>query len=56
MQVLGAVELVIWVSEPKTEMPIGGLSSSNSKSNRRRRIKVSNLEAPGRAISAPKNK
>ena len=37
-------------------MPIGGLNSSGSKTNRRRRIKVSNLEASGHAVSAPKNK
>ena len=47
---------MIRVSEPKKEMPIGGLNNSSSKTNRKRRIKVSNLEVSGRAVSAPKNK
>ena len=56
VQILGAIGFVILVSEPRTEMPIEGLNSSSSKTNRRRRIKVSNWEAPGRAVSAPKIK
>ena len=40
-------------SEPKTEMPIVGLNSSSSKTNRTSGIKVSNLEASGQAVSAP---
>ena len=56
VQILEAIIYVIQVSEPKTEMPIGGLNSSTSKTNRMRRIKVSNLEACGHAVSAPKNK
>ena len=47
---------MIRVSEPKTEMPIGVLNSSSTKTNRKRRIKVSNLEASGHAASVPKNK
>ena len=43
-------------SEPKTEIPIGSLNSSGSKTNRTRRIKVSKLEASGHAVSALKNK
>ena len=56
MQILGAIGFVIHVSELKTEMPIGGLKSSSSESNRRSRIKVSKLEAPGHAVSTPKIK
>ena len=55
MQILGAIGHVIRVSEPKTEMPIGGLNTS-SKTNRTRGINVSNLEASGQAVSAPKTK
>ena len=44
------------ISEPKTDIPIEGLNSSSSKTNRRRRIKVSNLEASGHAVSAPEIK
>ena len=43
-------------SETKTEMTIVGLNSYSSKTNLWSRIKVSNLEAPGHAISAPKIK
>ena len=56
MQILEAIGLVIRVSEPKTETPIGSLNSSSSKTNRTRGIKVSNLEASGHAVSALKNK
>ena len=56
MQILGTIDHVIRVSEPKTEVPIGGLNSSSSKANCSRRIEVSNLEAPGNAASAPKFK
>ena len=38
VQILGAVGYVIRVSEPKTEMPIEGLNSSSSKTNRTRKI------------------
>ena len=54
--ILEALTHVIRVSKPKTEMPVGGLNNSGSKTNRTRRIKVSNLEASGHAVSAPKNK
>ena len=47
---------VIRVSEPKSEMPIVALNSSSSKTNGTRRIKLSNLEASGHALSALKNK
>ena len=56
VQILGAIGPVIRVSEPKTEMPIVALNSSSSKTNRTRGIKVSNIEASGQALSAPKNK
>ena len=56
MQILGTIGCVIRVSEPKAEMPIGGLSSSNSKTSCRRRTKVLNSEALGNAVSAPKFK
>ena len=56
MQILGAIGHVIQVSERKNEMPILGLNSSSSKTNGTRRIKVSNLEASGHALSALKNK
>ena len=56
MQILEEVGHVIRVSEPKTEMPIVALNSLSSKTNRIRRIKVSNLEAFGHALSALKNK
>ena len=56
LQMLGASGHLIRVSKPKTEMPIGGLNSSSSKINHRRRIKVSHVEAPGHAVSAPKIK
>ena len=54
MQILGAIDNVIRVSEPEPEMPVAGLNSSNWKTNRTSTIKVSNLEAPGHAVSAPK--
>ena len=47
---VAAIDLVIRVSVPKTEMPIGDLNDFNSKTSRRRRMKVSNLEAPGHAV------
>ena len=50
MQILGAIALVVRVSEPKTEMPILGLNSSSLKTNRTRGIKLSNLEAFGQDI------
>ena len=53
VQILEAVSYVIRVSQSKTAMSIGDLSS---KTNRTRGIKVSNLEASGHAVSAPKNK
>ena len=56
MQILGAIGHVIRVSEPKTEMPIVGLNSSRSKTNRTSGKKVLNFEASGQAVSAPKNK
>ena len=43
VQILEAIGYVIRVSEPKTEMPIVGLNSSSSKTNRTRVIKLSNL-------------
>ena len=54
-QSLGAIDHVKRVSYPKPEMPIGGLHRSTSKTNWSR-IKVSNLEAPGSAVSASKFK
>ena len=51
-----AIGHIIWVSQPKTEMLVGGLHDSSSKTNRTCRIKVSNLKARGQAVSAPKNK
>ena len=56
MKNLGAIGNVMRVSEPKTETPLGGLSSSSSKTNGTRGIKVSNLEASGHAVLALKNK
>ena len=56
MQILGAIGHVIRVFEPKTEMPIVDLNSSSSKTNRTRGIKVSNLEASGQVVPAPKSK
>ena len=53
VHILGAISLVIRVFEPKTETPIRGLNSSSSKTNRTRRLKVSNLEASGHAVSSP---
>ena len=53
---LGAVVLVMRVFKAKTEMPIGGLNSSSSKTNHMKSIKVSNLEASGQAGSASKIK
>ena len=47
---------MIRISGPKNKMPIGGLNSSSSKTNRTSRIKISNLEAPGLAVLAPKDK
>ena len=47
---------MIRVSESKTETPIIGLNSSSSKTNGTTRIKLSNLEASGHALSALKNK
>ena len=55
VQILNAISHVIRVSEPKNEMPIVGLNSSSSKTNGTRGIKLSNLEAPGHALSALKN-
>ena len=55
MQILGAIDYGIRVSEPKNEMPNVGLNSSSSKTNGTKRIKLSNLEASGHAISALKN-
>ena len=54
VQILGAIGHVIWVSEPKTEVPIVGLNSSSSKTNHTRGIKVLNLEASGHAVLALK--
>ena len=54
MNHLEAISRVIRASEPKSEMPIGGLNSSSSKTNRTKRIKISNLEASGHAVSALK--
>ena len=56
VQILGAIGRVIRVSKPKNEMLIVRLSSSSSKTNGTRGIKVSNLEASGHALSALKNK
>ena len=56
VQILGTISHVIRVSEPKTEMPIVGLNSFSSKTNGTGRIKLSNLEASGHALSALKNK
>ena len=56
VQILKAIGHVIWVFEPKNEMPIVGLNSSSLKTNGTRRIRLSNLEAPGHALSALKNK
>ena len=56
VQILEAIGLVIPVSEPKTELPIGSSNSSSSKTNRTRKTKVSNLKASGHAVAAPKNK
>ena len=56
IQILGAIGHVIRVSKPKTEMPILGLNSTSSKTNRTRGIKVSHLEASGQAVSVLKNK
>ena len=42
--------------EPKTEIPILGLISSSSKTNRTSGIKVSKLEASGQAVLTPKKK
>ena len=46
MQILGAIGHVIRVLGQKTEMPIGGSNRFSSKTICRR-IKLSNLEAPG---------
>ena len=53
MKILGAIGHVIRVSEPKTEMPVGGLNSSSSKTNFSRRILVLNLEAAGNVVQLP---
>ena len=42
--------------QSKTEMPLEGLNSSSSKTNRISAIKVSNLEVTGHAVLAPKIK
>ena len=55
-QILEAISHVIRVYESKHEMPIVGLNSSSSKTNGTRGIKLSNLEAPGHALSTLKNK
>ena len=55
-QILGKIGQVIRVSKPNTKMPIGGLNRSSLKTNHRSAIKVSNLEAPGHALAAPKIK
>ena len=41
-------------SRDRVSEPIRGLNSSSSNTNCKRRIKVSNLEAPGNPVSAPK--
>ena len=51
---LGAIDHVIRVSLPKTEIPIGGLNSSSSKTKRTSEIKLSNLEASGQTVLALK--
>ena len=56
VQILRAISHVIRVSEPKNEMPILGLNSFRSKTNHTKGIKLSNLEAPGHALSALINK
>ena len=56
LQILGGIGHVKRVSKPKTEMPIGSLNSSSSKTNRSSGRKVSILEAFGQAVSAPKKK
>ena len=53
VQILEAISPVTRVSEPKTEMPIGGLNRTSSKTNCWRRIKLSNLEAPENAVLVP---
>ena len=50
VQILGAIDDVLRVSKPKTEMPIIGSNRSCSKTDCRR-IKFSNLEPPGNAVS-----
>ena len=47
---------MIRVSKPKNKMPIVGLNSSSSKTNRTKGIKLLNLETPGHVLSALKNK
>ena len=54
MQILGAIDRVLQVFKPKTEMPNVDLNSSSSKTNRTSGIKVSNLEAPGQEFQLPK--
>ena len=56
VQILGKIGRVIRVSKPNTKMPIGGLNRSSLKTNHRSAIKVSNIEAPGHALAAPKIK
>ena len=56
MQIFRAIIIVIQVSESKTEMPIGDLNRSSSKTIRRNRTEVSNLEALGHAVLASKIK
>ena len=53
MQILGAISHVIRVSEPKTEKPIESSNRSGLKTNCRKRIKFSNLEAPKNAVLTP---
>ena len=54
VQNLGAINLVIRISEPKTEMPFVGLNSFSLKADRTSGIKVSNLERSGQAFQLPK--
>ena len=57
MHIFGAFGRMIRVSESKNKMLIRGLNSFSSKTNcSRRRIKYSNLEELGNAVSATKFK
>ena len=53
VQNLGAINLVIRISEPKREMPNVGLNSFSLKADRTSGIKVSNLERSGQAFQLP---